>query len=184
MSVNSVMHLLCMNQTCNIITLSQCPSGGYSAQTPETKFKFTQFRESNSPFILYFEENVKSQFLKQRHPFNHSLSISFWINYKKIWIRALIFWQQWSHPPLRWNDLSEMSLVLLSVNESNNCHAAESIPSVAVKGLFCLEEKLWYSAPSANKIYGKAAFIAELVLIVSEPSKNHILLNEAAIRFN
>lgn len=77
-----------------------------------------------------------------------------------------------------------MSLVLLSVNESNNCHAAESIPSVAVKGLFCLEEKLWYSAPSANKIYGKAAFIAELVLIVSEPSKNHILLNEAAIRFN
>lgn len=47
-----------------------------------------------------------------------------------------------------------------------------------------MEEKLWYSALPANKIYGKAVFIADLVLIVSQPSKNPILLNEAAIRFN
>lgn len=50
-------------------------------------------------------------------------------------------------------------------------------------GPFCLREELWDSAQPGNKIYGKAVFIADLVLIVSQLSKNPILLNEAAIRF-
>lgn len=81
----------------------------------------------------------------------------------------------------------EISLYFLSVTESDNCHAAESIPSLTVKGkrlgLFCFKEKLWDSVQPANKIYGKGVFIADLVLIVSQLSKNPILLNEAAIGF-
>lgn len=50
-------------------------------------------------------------------------------------------------------------------------------------GLFCLREEPWDSAQPGNKIYGKAVFIADLVLIVSQLSRNLILLKEAAIRF-
>lgn len=50
-------------------------------------------------------------------------------------------------------------------------------------GPFCLREEPWDSALPGNQIYGKAVFIADLVLIVSQLSRNLILFKEAAIRF-
>lgn len=47
-------------------------------------------------------------------------------------------------------------------------------------GPFCLRED---SALPGNQIYGKAVFIADLALIVSQLSRNLILFKEAAIRF-
>lgn len=48
--------------------------------------------------------------------------------------------------------------------------------------MFCLRVELWDSAQPGNKIYGKAVFKNDLVLIISQLSKNPILLIEVAMR--
>lgn len=49
--------------------------------------------------------------------------------------------------------------------------------------MFCLRVELWDSAQPGNKIYGKVVFKNDLVLIISQLSKNPILLIEVAMRF-